>query len=116
MFAAVAVVAFVAFWAACDTLFPHHPEGESLYREHCADCHGVDGAGNTVKGMGSPFADLLDNNWKYGGDDGSMGNIIREGVFGSMPAYKEKLTDQQIRAIIGHIRVLRGEKTREVSP
>jgi cytochrome c oxidase cbb3-type subunit III len=91
----------------CDQLFPRRSEGEKLYRENCADCHGLDGRGNTVREMGQPYADLTDDNWKFGGDDYSIANAIREGSFGLMPAYQEKLSEQQIRALVAYLKVLR---------
>jgi cbb3-type cytochrome c oxidase subunit III len=84
--------------------------GEELYDEHCSNCHGIDGAGNTALGMGHDYADLLDDRWKYGGDDTSIAGVIRDGSFGSMPAFREQLTEEQIRAIVGHLRTLRGER------
>jgi cytochrome c oxidase cbb3-type subunit 3 len=99
----------VAGWvlAGCGKLFPHHSEGEELYLANCADCHGVDGRGNTVREMGQPYADLTDNEWKFGGDDGSLANTIREGSFGLMPGFQEKLTTEQIQALVAWLKVLR---------
>jgi cytochrome c oxidase cbb3-type subunit 3 len=91
----------------CDQLFPHRSEGEKLYREHCADCHGLDGRGNTVREMGQPYADLTDDDWKFGGDDDSIANAIREGSFGLMPSYRETLNDMQVQALVAYLKVLR---------
>jgi cbb3-type cytochrome c oxidase subunit III len=98
---------------ACHDLLPHRSEGEKLYRKHCAECHGVDGSGNTPRFMGNGWADLLDSNWKLGGDKDSMANTVRNGVFGQMPGYSQKLSDKEIRAVVDHVRVLRGEMARE---
>jgi mono/diheme cytochrome c family protein len=102
---ALLLAAFLA--AGCGKLFPHRPQGEELYLQNCADCHGVDGRGNTVLEMGQPYADLTDDAWKNGGDDGSIANSIREGSFGLMPGFQEKLTDQQIEALVAYLKVLR---------
>jgi len=91
----------------CDKLLPHRSPGERLYLDNCADCHGVDGRGNTVHEMGQPYADLTDDVWKFGGDDSSMANVIREGSFGLMPGFQEKLSDEQVRALVDYIKVLR---------
>lgn len=112
LYAAAVSVAALSL-AACDVIFPHYSEGEKLYRDNCAECHGVDGSGNTPLYLGNGYADLLDNNWKSGGDPGSLANSIRNGVFGQMPGFDRKLTDAQIRLITEYIRVLRGEKPRE---
>jgi mono/diheme cytochrome c family protein len=92
----------------CETIFPKRSEGEKLFRKRCAKCHGFDASGDTPRYMGQAWADLLDNGWKYGGDAPSMEIVIREGVMGKMPA-NDDLTSEQIRQIIHHIRVLRGE-------
>ncbi|MEO8502736.1 MAG: c-type cytochrome [Acidobacteriota bacterium] len=94
---------------ACDSLedrFVNRPPGEKLYRRLCTDCHGVDGRGNTPKGIGNAFCDLTDGNWKFGGDEGSIAMIIRQGEFGEMPAHPE-LTNEQVRQLVDHILKLR---------
>lgn len=111
-YAAALLLASLAL-AACSDLFPHRSDGEKLYRKHCAECHGVDGSGNTARYMGNGWADLRDDNWKLGGDPGSIENTIRNGVFGQMPGYDQKLSHAEIRQIVDHVRVLRGEKPRE---
>jgi cytochrome c oxidase cbb3-type subunit 3 len=98
----------------CEELFPHRSEGERLYREHCANCHGLDGAGNTPRYMGNAYADLKDDQWKYGGDPDSMQSVVEAGIFGQMPKF-DQLSAKEIRAVVDHVRVLRGEKSPEAS-
>ncbi|HVR98470.1 MAG TPA: cytochrome c, partial [Thermoanaerobaculia bacterium] len=96
----------------CEDLFVHRSEGERLYRKHCAECHGVNGNGDTPGYMGNAYADLLDDHWKFGGDSGSMQGVVQAGVFGQMPKF-DQLTAQEVRAVIDHVRVLRGEISAE---
>ena len=91
----------------CGKLFPHRAPGEQLYVDHCADCHGLDGRGNTAREMGQAYADLTDDVWKFGGDDTSIANAIREGSFGLMPGFQQQLNDQQIQELVAYLRVLR---------
>ena len=100
----------------CDFLLPHRSEGEKLWREHCSDCHGLDGSGNTALSMGNTYADLLDNTWKFGGDDSAIANAIRDGSFGLMPAYRDNLTEPQVQTLVHYIRTLRGERAPETGP
>jgi cytochrome c5 len=93
--------------AGCGLLEPKDP-GERIYRRHCASCHGLDGRGNTTRYMSEEWADLTDNSWRNFGDDGSIETIIREGVFGKMPA-RNDLTREEMRALLQHLRKLRGE-------
>ena len=93
--------------SGCQFFEPKDP-GERIYRSQCASCHGVDGRGNTTRFMGNEWADLTDNSWRQYGDDGSIETVIREGVFGKMPARNE-LTREEMRALLGYLRKLRGE-------
>jgi mono/diheme cytochrome c family protein len=101
---------------ACDVLFPHRTEGEKLWRQYCADCHGLDGAGNTPRYMGNPYADLTDDHWKdCSGDDAGIESVIHDGVFAEMPE-NTSLSRDQMKALIGYIHVLRHEKPAEATP
>jgi len=100
-----------ALLGGCNKLFPHRAPGEQLYIDNCADCHGLDGRGNTAREMGQPYADLTDDVWKLGGDDTSIANAIREGSFGLMPGFQQKLNDQQIQELVAYLRVLRKRAT-----
>lgn len=106
----LALAAAVAL-AGCDDLpFPRRTQGEKLWRKHCAQCHGINGSGDTPGYMGEGYADLRDDVWRAGGNDGAMESVIKQGVFGKMPGYPQ-LTPEEVRAIIAHIHVLRGERT-----
>ncbi len=89
-------------------MFQAKDPGERVYRRHCATCHGIDGRGNTVRYLSNEWADLTDNSWKGYGDDGSIETVIRDGVFGKMPAQND-LSSEEMRALLGHLRKLRGE-------
>jgi mono/diheme cytochrome c family protein len=102
-----ALVALLAAAAGCEAL-EHRTPGERLWRRYCAECHGLDAAGNTVHEMGNAFADLRDDQWRTGGDDETIEQVIREGVFSQMPAHDE-LSSEDVRAIIFWLRHLRGE-------
>ncbi len=74
---------------------------EKLYTQHCATCHGADGAG----GQG---LSLVDDIWTHGSDDASIARVIAQGAAeGAMPAYGDVLTDDQIRSLVVMIRELR---------
>ena len=89
-------------------MFEAKDPGERVFRRLCANCHGLDGRGNTVRYMSNDWADLTDNSWKTYGDDGSLEAVIREGVFSQMPAHDE-LSREEMRALLDYLRKLRGE-------
>jgi mono/diheme cytochrome c family protein len=106
----IALAAAILLLAGCDVFVPR-PLGEKLWRSRCAECHGIDGAGNTPRYMGNPYADLRDDSWKYGGGDrGSVETVVRDGVFGQMPAF-DTLTAAEMRALLDYFFQLRGERT-----
>jgi mono/diheme cytochrome c family protein len=109
----VFTLALAVALAGCDLLL-QRSEGEKLWRGHCAKCHGINAAGNTPGYMSELYADLTDDVWHAGDNDGAMQAVIERGVFGKMPGFPQ-LTPQQVRALVDHIRVLRGEKTRGTS-
>ncbi|MEM7481417.1 MAG: c-type cytochrome [Acidobacteriota bacterium] len=89
----------------CD-LLPQRSEGEKLWRSLCAECHGIDGSGNRPRYMGKVYADLLDDTWRTGGDRIAVESVIREGVFGEMPAF-DQLTREEMRVLLGYLDELR---------
>lgn len=83
-------------------------QGEKLWSRYCSECHGVNGAGTLPAYQRYDFIDLTDDRWSDEADPGNLEGIIMEGVFPVMPAF-DHLSDQEIQAILDHLRVLRGE-------
>jgi cytochrome c oxidase cbb3-type subunit 3 len=75
--------------------------GEVLYqgKGECFDCHAGDAKG-TVD-YGAP--DLTANVWDWGGDAASLYKSIYYGRHGVMPAWKDKLSLEQIRALAVYV-------------
>ncbi len=73
----------------------NHP-GKPAYDQNCIACHGLDGAGNPL--LGAPR--ISDDIWLYGGDLESIKTTVREGRFGVMPAFNERLDDLQIKLLV----------------
>jgi mono/diheme cytochrome c family protein len=95
---------------------PGTSDGRSLYQAHCATCHGPTGKGD---GLGArivrqPIKDFSDPVAMRALDDRFLFEIIKKGgsQFGrsnAMPSWGMQLTDDQIRAIVAHIRSLASE-------
>jgi len=112
-FAALVLAAVVL--AGCEDMvdvFVKRPPDEKLWRKHCVQCHGVDGSGNTPGYMGNSYADLRDDSWRTGGSEISIGRVIREGVFGEMPGFRQQLTPQEIDLLASYVRRLRSGSSR----
>lgn len=71
-------------------------EVAALYNAKCAMCHGKDGVAKLPMGKGS--ANLNDPEWQKSTTVEAVAELISAGK-GTMPAYKGKLTPEQIKAI-----------------
>ena len=97
----------------CGKVLPKRSAGEKLYREYCADCHGLNGAGHTIRYMGNPKADLTDSFWKYGGGDSvAIQETLRQGLVELHPASIQRLDGKQIKELADWVLKLRGEVSR----
>ena len=84
-------------------------DGETLFRQTCAVCHGVDLQGTA---QGPPFIDRLYHPNHH--SDAAFRLAVQRGViahhwpFGNMPKI-EGLSDQQVEAIIAYVRAQQQE-------
>jgi mono/diheme cytochrome c family protein len=77
-------------------------DGAAIYKTKCATCHGADGKGQTPMGkkmnlrdLGSPDVQKQTDKELY--DWTAVGK-------GKMPGYKDKLSDEEIKALVAHMR------------
>ncbi len=74
------------------------PKVEELYQTNCASCHGANGQG----GSG---ANLLDDEWKYGGSDDEIAASIAHGYPPmGMPGWEATMSPTQIRSLVIYLR------------
>ena len=74
-----------------------------IYSQKCAKCHGADGAGvekYKKKGIKS-FADAA---WQKANSDSKITAAINNGKGEAMPAWKTKLSGDDIKGLVGVIR------------
>jgi mono/diheme cytochrome c family protein len=77
------------------------------YAKNCATCHGKDGRANTFKSKHHQHArDLTDARWQSEVSDERILDSIRDGR-GRMPAFKGKLTTEQITSLLSYVRDLK---------
>lgn len=111
--AALLLVGALLFVFGCGDLLVKRSVGEKLYRKNCADCHGLDGIGQTIRYMGNPNANLTDSSWKYGGGDSvAIQNVLLQGLVERHPSSLQRLQPSEVKAIAGWVLELRGEVSR----
>jgi cytochrome c oxidase cbb3-type subunit 3 len=85
---------------------PALAEGQFLYTHmNCVGCHAHGGGG-----MGPA---LMDDKWRYGGRIDQIAATIAEGRPNGMPAWKGKLTEDQIWKLAAYVRSLSGQPSKD---
>ena len=80
-------------------------DGAALYKSKCALCHGADGAGQTPMGKNMKLRDLRSADVQKQ-TDAELAKWIADGK-GKMPAYKSKMSAEEINALVAFIRTLK---------
>ena len=86
---------------------PVFGDGAAIYKTKCASCHGADGAGQTPVGKSMKIRDLRSAEVQKQ-TDVELTKIISGGK-GKMPAYGKQLSNDDVSALIAHIRTLKGK-------
>ncbi len=86
-----------------DPTLAFDPEGETLFADNCASCHGDDGRGMIETGA----PDLTDGHWIYGGDRASIRHSVYYGRAGHMPSWENRLSAADIRLLALYVLDLR---------
>jgi mono/diheme cytochrome c family protein len=98
---ACAMLSAVAFAAGAES-----SSGAELWRRRCAMCHGDDGRGHTQVAERTPMPDLTSAGWQSSHSDEQIRAAIRLGGRDPMPAFKDRLTSEDLDALIRFIRAL----------
>jgi len=86
---------------------PDSAASSATFRAKCAMCHGPDGSGSEVgKSMNVPD---LRSAVVQKLPDAELAQVIANGK-GGMPSFKNSLSEQQIHALVAHIRSLHQRK------
>jgi mono/diheme cytochrome c family protein len=99
---AAAIIAGAFCWAASAQ------DATTLWNANCAACHGKDGKGQTMMGKKLAIKDLTDPAVQAALTDDQITADIKNGITENgtpkMKAFGEKLTDDQIKALVGQVR------------
>jgi mono/diheme cytochrome c family protein len=80
-----------------------------IWEQRCTVCHGADGRGHTKKGRQLKSPDMTRPRWQAHLSDEKIANAIANGVKKrKMPAFKDKLSKEEIQALVPYIRALGG--------
>ena len=92
--------------AAYENNAPAISQGQQLYIQfNCVGCH--------AHGGGSMGPALMDDEWRYGSRIDQIAATIAEGRPNGMPAWRGKLTDEQIWQLAAYVRSLSGQASKD---
>lgn len=78
------------------------------WKAHCVKCHGEDGKGDTKMGKKAGAKDMTDAKVQAEMKDDKAFKSVKEGLKDGdktvMQPYNEKLSDDEIKALIAHVR------------
>lgn len=78
---------------------------EEIFQERCIACHGADGTGQTRKGRELKAKDFTRRRWQKHTTDEEIVAAITDGIpRKKMPAFKDKLSPEEIRSLVPYLR------------
>lgn len=80
-------------------------DGAAIYKAKCASCHGADGKGQSPMGKKMNLRDLGSPEVQKQTDK-ELYDWTADGK-GKMPAYKDKLSADEIKALVAHMRTFK---------
>lgn len=99
--AAVAAVALVAMPGGAQSI-----DGRALYLKNCRSCHGTTGRPSKQALRETPKIPTIDQEFLSGRSDDSLTVVVTRGTGKDMKSFKEKLTAQEIDAVVKYVRTL----------
>jgi mono/diheme cytochrome c family protein len=86
---------------------PQRPDiADSLFIKNCSSCHGKNGRAKTFKAKFNHAQDLSNPKWQASITDEHMFVSILKGK-GKMPAFRKKLSENDIGALVTYVRMLK---------
>lgn len=85
-------------------IFANEINGQELFEKHCVICHGDDGKGKTDLGEGLGARDFTSKEFQDSITDEGIIEQITNGSEGTMFAFKDKLTEEEMKALVPVVR------------
>lgn len=79
-------------------------DGEAVFMENCAACHGEQAQGDIYQGA----PNLADAIWLYGGDFATIKETVTNSRYGVMPPWNTRLSEAEVRAVAVYVHQLGG--------
>jgi cytochrome c oxidase cbb3-type subunit 3 len=105
----IVLATFISFKFSLAAEVSMPPDGVELFASKCAKCHGQDGRG-TPKYLKKGQKDFTDAQWQKSRTDAQLTKAVVEGKGDFMPAWKDKLSAEEIKALVGQIRAFGKKK------
>ena len=83
-------------------------EGEGLFAQRCASCHGVTGGGDGVlaKSLTQLPPEIGTVAWQIERSDDQVGQVVRAGIPGTAMPPSSELTPVQVQSVVAYLRTL----------
>jgi mono/diheme cytochrome c family protein len=92
-------------------------QGEDLYAEFCASCHGLQGIGDgeASSQLASDPIDFTDQSYMAAKSSAEMFSVISDGAGTDMPAFADELSDMERWAVADYLRTLMFTQANEIA-
>ena len=82
-------------------------DGAAVFKKRCSMCHGPEGKGFSA----NKTPDFTSSGWQKSITDEEITESVKNGKKGTpMPAFGSKLSEDEVKAVVGHVRSLGAEK------
>lgn len=84
----------------------HADDGKTIYQDNCQKCHGENGNAQTTRGYLYFARNFTSASWQAKRSDDDIYNIISQGPgwWSVMPAFKNRLSEDERRALVKIVR------------
>ncbi|HWB81944.1 MAG TPA: cytochrome c [Nannocystaceae bacterium] len=111
----ISIATALAFVVACnETVGPERDiDGQVLYEQYCARCHGLDGRPVPEQPQARNLADrrIVDSL-----SDQAIEMMVKNGREPSMPAFRDQFTEASLMVLIAYVRSLSGSQGSHTRP